>query len=134
MEKNKTIYMGSLLLGICTAGVTVFGLGLLNGWWLQSTFNNTFSLVFILGVSALALTILLITTLIVTLANLKHHAPVKAHLYVWGPVLLTLVAWMILSETKAFKKEAFGQSQLCGLVAGSTAVGWPNRATICSRI
>ncbi len=110
MEKNKTIYMGSLLLGICTAGVTLFGLGLLNGWWLQSTFNDLSNLVFILMVLALVLAILLIAALIVTVANLKHHAPVKAHLYVWGPVLLTLLAFMIMSEIKASKKEAFGQS------------------------
>ena len=110
MNNNKFNYIGELLLGLSIAGLILFGIGVLNGWWLENTFNNAIGSIFTLGIIALALAILLIANLILTVVNIKNHALPLAHLYSWGPVLLALAALLILSAIKDAKKEFYEQS------------------------
>ena len=66
--------------------------------------------ILILGVIVLVLGMFLIANLILTVANIKQHAPPLAYLFAWAPILLTLITLVIGSNIKEAKKEAYEQS------------------------
>lgn len=123
MDKIKTTYAVNLLLGFSLAGIFVFGIGVLNGWWINDTSGNAEGVIgaitnafgfidtlFVLGVIVLILGILFIANLVFTVVNIKQHAPPLAYLFAWGPILLALAIALIGNSIKEAKKEAYEQS------------------------
>lgn len=123
MDKIKTSYAVNLLLGLSLAGTFAFGIGVLNGWWINDTSGNAVGVIgaitnafgfigtfFVLGAIVLILGILLIANLIFTVVNIKQHAPPLAYLFAWGPILLALTIALIGNSIKEAKKDAYEQS------------------------
>ncbi len=123
MDKIKTTYAINLLIGLSLAGTFVFGIGVLNSWWISDTSGNAegvigaitnafgfIGTIFVLGAIVIILGILFITNLIFTVVNIKQHAPPLAYLFAWGPILLALTIALIGNNIKEAKKEAYEQS------------------------